>query len=180
MRDKNLPDVRLREALEDFSRTLTARPGMARSAILGQAQALMEWKKTSGLMGIFTSPPRLVTATLDDGIGQGLAMIHCLADLAGVFLIPLGLMQAPETIITECRRRQPDFLGLTVLHFDTEELLCDQIIPQLPAIVRVIAGGPVFSAMDEDTLAAKPYRVFNHARDFLGFLLRLADQGRSE
>jgi methylmalonyl-CoA mutase cobalamin-binding subunit len=164
----------LRAALADCVRTLAEKPGMSGSEVLTMGRSLLAWKQAEGISGIFPAPPRLMTATLDDGIGQGLTLIHCFAELAGFLLIPLGLMQAPETLVAECRRQQPEFLGLTVLQYDTEELLCDSVMPQLPDTVQVIVGGPVFAAMDKETLAAKPYRVLNNVRAFLTWLLDLS------
>ncbi|MDY6824634.1 MAG: hypothetical protein SWH68_12685 [Thermodesulfobacteriota bacterium] len=164
----------LRQALNQCLQTFRENPGMSGSEILQQGRSLAAWKQARGIDGIFTDPPRMMTATLDDGIGQGLTLIHCFAELAGVTLIPLGLMQAPETIINECRRQQPDILGLTVLQYGTEELLCNDIIPHLPDRVQVIVGGPVFKTMDKAALAAKPYRVLNDVRAFLDHMLNMA------
>ena len=167
----------LPRALADFTRTLAENPGLSGSQILGRGRELLAWKKARGLESIFPTPPTLMTATLDDGIGQGLTAIHCFAELAGLRLVPLGLMQTPETIVTECRRQQPDMLGLTILHYDTEEMLCNDIIPQLPKTTRVIVGGPVFAAMGQKTLTEKPYRVLNNIALFLNYLLDLKEKG---
>lgn len=167
----------MRAALADFVHFLAENPGLSGSEILARGRELLAWKSSQGLDGLFKTPPTLMTATLDDGIGQGLRLIHCWAELAGLKIIPLGLMQTPETIGAECRRQRPDFLGLTVLHDDTEELLCDDIIPQLPDSVRVIAGGPAFTSMSEEALAAKPYRVLNNIQVFLNYLLEMNNKG---
>ena len=167
----------LRRVITDCARMLADNPGLSGSQILHRGRELQAWKKARGLEGIFLRPPTLMTATLDDGIGQGLTAIHCFAELAGLGLVPLGLMQTPETIVTECRRQQPDLLGLTILHYDTEEVLCDDIIPHLPKNIRIIVGGPVFAAMGPKTLAEKPYRVLNNINLFLNYLLDLNDEG---
>ncbi|MDY6903484.1 MAG: hypothetical protein SWH61_02255 [Thermodesulfobacteriota bacterium] len=169
-----MPRSVLRASLTTFLQKLDANPGMSGSEMLATARSMLDLKQDQGIDGIFAIPPRMMTATLDDGIGQGLILIHCLAELAGVVLTPLGLMQTPETIITECRHRQPDILGLTVLQYETEEMLCDELIPQLPGDVTVILGGPVFRTMGGETLAAKPYRVLNDAGAFLDYLLKMA------
>ncbi len=165
----------LQAALADLADLLADKPGMSGSEVLSRGRELLTWKTSQQLDGIFKTPPTLMTATLDDGIGQGLKSIHCFAELAGMKTVPLGLMQAPETIIAECRRQVPDFLGLTVLHYETEERLCSDIIPQLPDSVQVIAGGPIFATMSEAVLAAKPYRVLNNIKVFLNFLLDMND-----
>ncbi len=161
----------LRTVLTDFIKKLDENPGMSGSEVLQTGRKLLTWKATEAVDGLFSQPPRLMTATLDDGIGQGLTMIHCFAELTGVEIIHLGLMQTSATITAECRRQHPDMLGLTVLQYDTEEILCDHIIPQLPETVQVIVGGPIFKTMTEKTLAAKPYRVLNTIPDFLLFLM---------
>jgi methylmalonyl-CoA mutase cobalamin-binding subunit len=167
----------MRHALAECARALAQNPGLSGSQILGRGRELLARKKALNLEGLFSTPPALMTATLDDGIGQGLTVIHCFAELAGLQLISLGLMQTPETIVTECRRQQPDILGLTVLHDDTEEMLCADIIPQLPKNTRVIVGGPVFAALGQKTLAEKPYRVLNNIGLFLNYLLDLNEKG---
>lgn len=94
--------------------------------------------------GIWDQSPSMVTATLDDGLGQGLAIIEKYAVAVGIRLIRLGLMQTPEAVMDACRLYQPDFLGLTILQFDTEDdLTC--IANHLPSKTRIVAGGPVFS-----------------------------------
>ena len=165
----------LQAALTDLAQLLVEKPGMSGSEILSRGQELLTWKRSQQLDGLFKTPPALMTATLDDGIGQGLKSIQLFAELAGMKTVPLGLMQTPETIISECRQQRPDFLGLTVLHYETEDLLCNDIIPQLPDSVRVITGGPVFTTMSETDLAAKPYRVLNNIKMFLNFLLDMTD-----
>ena len=52
-------------------------------------------------------------------------------------------MQTPETIIAACNRHQPDYLGMTVLQFDSEEALAS-VAEKLPPATRIVAGGPVF------------------------------------
>ncbi|MEW6077368.1 MAG: hypothetical protein AB1724_06135 [Thermodesulfobacteriota bacterium] len=162
-----------RTALTDCARFLAENPGMTSSEVMAMGREMLARKKAGGLTEIFPVPPRLMTATLDDGIGQGLALIHCFAELAGLTILPLGLMRPPETIVAECRRQRPDILGLTVLRDDAEEVLCDLIIPQVPDTVRVIAGGPVFNMMTAGALADKPYRVLNRISLFLAYLLDL-------
>jgi methylmalonyl-CoA mutase cobalamin-binding subunit len=171
MAGPSAPEVTLRTVLADGARFLAANPGMTSSELLAAGRELLARKKAEGLAGIFPVPPRLMTATLDDGLGQGLSLIHCFAELAGLTILPLGLMRTPAAVVDECRRQRPDILGLTVLHDDTEEDLCELIIPRIPDTVRVIVGGPVFKAMTAETLARKPYRVLNSIPLFLAFLL---------
>ena len=95
------------------------------------------------VQGLWEEQPTMVTATLDDGIGQGLAVIESFAAAIGIRLIPLGLMQAPQRVIDACHDHQPDLLGFTVLQYDTEDDIVS-IVKNLPTKTRVVAGGPVF------------------------------------
>ena len=112
----------------------------------------------------------MVTATLDDSIGQGLKMIHLFSEVAGVAVRPLGLMQSPEHIIAACQDLKPDMLGLTVLQLDTVEML-DEIADSIPTETHVIVGGPAFKLMPAAELCLKNYRVLNDVAAFLVFLL---------
>ena len=116
------------------------------SAIYETGERLLAWKESENIPGIFEKPPRMITATIDDGIGQGLKMIHLFSELAGIEVIRLGLMQTPEAIIAACVDQQPDFLGMTVLQFSSEEILQD-INARIPEKTRIIAGGPALRIM---------------------------------
>jgi methylmalonyl-CoA mutase cobalamin-binding subunit len=94
--------------------------------------------------GLWEDPPSMVTATLDDGLGQGLAVIEKFAIAVGIRLISLGLMQNPEAIIDACQSHRPEYLGLTLLQFDSEDDLI-RIAKNLPLKTRIVAGGPVFA-----------------------------------
>ena len=108
----------------------------------------------------------MVTATLDDGLGQGLAIIEKYAVAVGIRLIPLGLMQTPEAVIDACRRHQPDFLGLTILQFDTEDdLTC--IANHLPRKTRIVAGGPVFAGDPDFAGRTGTHYAAKNVADFL-------------
>jgi methanogenic corrinoid protein MtbC1 len=87
----------------------------------------------------------MITATLDDGLGQGLGIIRMFSETAGIKIIDLGLLVTPERIIAECKENNPDLLGLTVLQFDSEEDIL-MIRRNLPSKTKIIAGGPVFTA----------------------------------
>jgi methylmalonyl-CoA mutase cobalamin-binding subunit len=133
-------------------------------------QELLAWKKAEHVDGLWAVPPCLVTATLDDGIGQGLKMIHLFSELAGVAVKPLGLMQSPERVISACRELKPDLLGMTLLQLDSKEDLYD-IIHQIPATIEVIVGGPIFKTMPGAQLHRERYCVLNDVAAYLGYLL---------
>ncbi len=133
-------------------------------------QALLGWKTEQQIGGFWERPPQLVTATLDDSIGQGLKMIHLFSEVAGVAVRPLGLMQSSEHIITACHNYRPDMLGLTVLQLDTVEML-DHIAENIPDETHVLVGGPAFKLMPAAELCLKSYRVLNDVAAYLAFLL---------
>jgi hypothetical protein len=133
-------------------------------------QALLAWKNDQRIDGLWKQPPRLVTATLDDAIGQGLKMIHLFSEVAGVTVRPLGLMQAPEHIISTCRGLKPDMLGLTVLQLDTVEML-DEIAESIPTETHLIVGGPAFKLMPAADLERKRYHVIDDVAAYLALLL---------
>jgi methylmalonyl-CoA mutase cobalamin-binding subunit len=170
------------EAYDDF-RAVVGRLANQWAAGLPSRQALEEAAETLKCLrerleinGIWGQPPSMVTATLDDGLGQGLAIIQKFAVALGMRVIALGLMQTPEAVIEGCRRHQPDFLGLTILQFDTEDdLAC--IASQLPRKTRIVAGGPVFSA--DPGFAGRTGTHFA-ANDVAGFLRCMLDRSNNQ
>lgn len=135
-------------------------------------QALLGWKTEQQIGGLWERPPQLVTATLDDSIGQGLKMIHLFSEVAGVVVTPLGLMQPPEHIVSTCRQLRPDILGMTVLQFDTVDLL-DEIADNIPEETQMIVGGPALKMMTTAELRLKNYRVIREVAAYLEYLLGL-------
>lgn len=108
------------------------------------ADELDRLRRRLGIDGLWATAPTMVTATLDDALGQGLAIIERFSRSIGIRLYALGLMPSPDAIVRTCRRYRPTFLGLTVLQFDSEDDL-SVIARQLPARTRIVAGGPVFA-----------------------------------
>lgn len=144
---------------------LPSRQGLDEAA--GKLERLRQRLKVQGL---WEDPPAMVTATLDDGLGQGLAVIEKYAAVIGIRLISLGLMQTPEAIIDACRRHKPNYLGLTVLQFDTEDdLTC--ISKNLPRRTRIVAGGPVFAGDPELAGRTGTHYAAENVADFLRFML---------
>lgn len=115
------------------------------SQLMDDAEALERIRKTMGLTGLWDVPPLMVTATMDDGIGQGIRIIERFAGLAGLRVLPIGLTVARERIAAECWRHRPALLGVTVLQTDSEEDLC-WIRHSLPDETRLVAGGAAFRA----------------------------------
>jgi methylmalonyl-CoA mutase cobalamin-binding subunit len=144
---------------------LPSRQGLDEAA--GSLACLRERLKVSGIRD---QSPSMVTATLDDGLGQGLAIIEKYALAVGIRLIPLGLMQSPEAVIDACRRHQPDYLGLTILQFDTEaDLTC--IAHHLPRKTRIVAGGPVFAGDPDFADRTGTHYAAKNVAYFLKFML---------
>lgn len=118
---------------------LPSRQGLEEAAV--ELDRLREKLK---VCGIWENAPSMLTATLDDGLGQGLAIIERFASAIGIRLISLGVMQSPAVIVEACRQHRPEYLGLTILQFDSEDNLA-YIASAIPGKTRIVAGGPVFS-----------------------------------
>jgi len=162
----------MRKILEELSQVLHADASWSRAEIFRAGEILLDRKNVSSIKGLWTSPPLMLTATLDDAIGQGLTIIHLFSRLAGIEVKPLGLMQPPEKIIDACRQSLPDILGMTILQFHSEEILCD-IVNNLPPQTMGIVGGPIFKSFSREELDVKEYHVRNDILHFLDFLLSL-------
>ena len=137
-------------------------------------EKLLAWKKEENISGIWKKKPKMITATLEDGVGQGLKMIHLFSQVAGIEIVPLGLMQKEEAIINACIKQAPDFLGMTILQFNSEELLT-HIIDHISKETKVVVGGPIFKMMDEEDLSKKRYIVLNTVSAYLDFLINWQD-----
>lgn len=133
----------LRRELERISRDWIEHGPPSREQIVSAACALTVLKQQHGISGLWHAPPRMLTATLDDAIGQGIAIIQLFGDVMGLGMKPLGLLQKPEKIVAACRTERPRYLGLTVLQLDSEEDLVF-VGHHLPEGTHLIAGGPVF------------------------------------
>jgi methylmalonyl-CoA mutase cobalamin-binding subunit len=163
---KHLLRNRLVHLLAHWQKTGTP----TRSGFQEAAEEIIRWKKKNGITGLWENPPTLVTATIDDAWGHGLAVIHLWAKAAGMKIHAMGLLKTPEEIITKCRKLQPDFLGMTILQFDTEDDLA-MITRNLPTKTCCIVGGPIFKADPELASRAGVHMVAGNAADFLAVLL---------
>lgn len=117
----------------------------SREAFLDLANNIIQWKQERDIQGLWENPPLMLTATIDDGWGHGLEIIQLYAQAAGVRIMPLGLMQSPETIIAKCQNYVPHILGMTILQFDSEDSMA-YIRKNIPSKTLIIAGGPLFRA----------------------------------
>lgn len=141
-----------------------------REGFAAEAQALTRWREDKGISGLWQSPPVMVTATVDDGWGHGLELIHRFAEAVGLRVLPLGLLQSPETVIKACHRNRPDLLGLTVVQLDSEEAIAE-IARNLPEHTRIIAGGPAFRTDVDLARRTGISFVAAHAAEFLAYLI---------
>lgn len=143
----------------------------SRNALLDAASELLGIRQSKNLPGLWPVAPLMVTATIDDGFGHGLEVIRRFAEAVGLQTHPLGLLQKPEAIIAACNELMPAILGLTVLQFDSEEMLA-RIRDGIPARTQMICGGPVFQADPELAERAGVDHVAKDAVRFLDLLLR--------
>jgi len=164
--------LKLRKIISEFVNTWQNDPTTSWTQIYTIGETLLEWKTQNNINGLWDITPIMMTATIDDAIGQGLKMIHLFSCLAGIDIISLGLMQSKETIIERCQKQHADFLGMTILQFDTESVL-NTIIPKIPEKMCVLVGGPIFKTIPKKELHEKKYVPFNNICDYLTFLLNL-------
>lgn len=145
----------------------------SRTVLESAAGQLLSRRFSFKSSGLWEVPPLMATATLDDGIGQGLMIIHQFAEAVGMRVDHLGLVQSPERILSACRQKKPDFLGMTILQFDSEEDLTT-IARGLSKDTRLICGGPVFSADSEFAQRCGVDFVAGHVGVFLEILLTIS------
>lgn len=141
-----------------------------RDDYLAGARALAALRLKGAGRGLWPQPPRMITATLDDGWGHGLDVIEALAAAVGVDVQRLGLLQPPEAIVEVCRTQAPDLLGLTVLQFDSDEAL-GAITDALPPQTTLIAGGAAFRYDPELAARTGTHVVARDGAAFLQFLI---------
>ncbi len=165
------------EKIEAVVKTARASGGFSREQLMAAADRIHQWKRENQIAGIWNNPPLMVTATLDDGLGQGLELIHHYAGLLGMRLSPMGLLKTPEAIIEHCRAMRPSFLGLTVLQFDSEQDLAT-IGRQIPDETKLIAGGPVFLSDPDMADRTNVYYVAKDVLSFTTFMLGNATRGQ--
>ena len=75
-----------------------------------------------------------------------------------------------KTGIDHADQKLRTVLRMTILQFDSEDLLC-HIIEHIPKEIQVVVGGPMFNMMDKEDLSKKSYVVLNTISSYLDFLL---------
>jgi methylmalonyl-CoA mutase cobalamin-binding subunit len=169
-------DEALRHRLALLSRRWRTEGLASREQLVRAGESLLQWKKMNGSRGLWAQAPRLYTATLDDGIGQGLDMIHLFARAMGMTVTCLGLLQKPQAIVAACRRHCPEYLGLTVLQVDSEDELAF-VGHHLPAQTRLVAGGPAFKYDPGMAARCGVYHVAPNVAHFIDLLLTESQKG---
>ncbi|MGD9973831.1 MAG: hypothetical protein AB7S77_12300 [Desulfatirhabdiaceae bacterium] len=158
-----------RQRLENFLQGWENGPP-TREVYLNAARELTVWRKERNHTGLWTVPPLMVTATIDDGWGHGLEVIEKLAEAAGIRVHSLGLLQPPVAIIDACRRMKPHFLGMTVLQFDSDDKVAE-IVHGLPSFTRLVAGGAAFYHDPDFAVRTGTHVVMKNGALFLQFLI---------
>ncbi|MDI6797514.1 MAG: hypothetical protein QMD09_11235, partial [Desulfatibacillaceae bacterium] len=160
----------LREQIEAVLQELENRASISSSQWMEAARSLLEWKRANPAARLWGRPPVMLTATLDDGIGQGIAVIEAWANALGLVVRRIGLMVAPEDILAACIEQKPRLLGLTVLRNDMEDALI-QVASGLPSNTLLVSGGPAFAANPDLADAAKVDCAAKNAGAFVRFVL---------
>jgi len=165
--------MRLKTVLTRLCRTWEARGLFSRNRVMVTGRQLMLWKQDRNIAGLWPKPPVLATATLDDGMGMGLDLIELYAAVAGMRVERLDLLMEADDLVAACRKRPPDFLGLTVLREDAMDLLDTVIGPAMPHATTILAGGPVFRLLPLSERKEKPYVILPDLAAFVRYVLSL-------
>lgn len=168
----------LRTKIVELLQTLRQTHRPSRNRLLSAAEEMLAWKRERGIAGLWPRPPLMVTATIDDGWGHGLEVIHRYGEVAGLSILPIGLLRTPGEIVRACMSAKPDILGLTVLQFDTEEALIE-VRAGIPKETRIVAGGPLFSADPDLARRTGIDFVAGNAAAFIEYLLHFQPSGPS-
>ena len=162
----------VREKLSDLVRQWQVDGTPSKYAFEFITSDLFEWKEANSISsGLWPTPPTMITATLDDFVGQGIETIEFFAKFAGMEVTSLGVMQPVETIVEECTERRPTLLGLTVLRtFVFEDLIyIGQNIPS--STLLIVGGGPCLQSEPEIATQANLHLVAKDVKDFIEFML---------
>ncbi len=88
-----------------------------RWSMLKKLEELTEARKRAGIETILSdNVSTIYTATIDDGWGMGIDVIHKACDVIGLRYKFLGLLVKVDELVNVCNQDIPDFLGLTVIH----------------------------------------------------------------
>ncbi|MCX7822585.1 MAG: hypothetical protein N2260_03970 [Syntrophobacterales bacterium] len=150
------------EALEESIRNWEREGVPPRWTLIEQLKKLSDLRKSLGISSVLSSPFRFITATLDDGWGLGLEIIHRACDVLGIDYTFLGLLKSPEEIAKACSNEMPDAVGVTVIQEETLDKLL-YLRRLLPDRIEIFAGG---SGLKE-FIAPREIVVVNSVLDFI-------------
>lgn len=167
----NKPEILFRRSLEEAVRQWRRQGLPSRNQLLESAENFKKERASLGIPGLWATAPHMLTATLDDAIGQGLDIIESFGASVGITVKRIGLLQPPEAIVSACRETPPDFLGLTVLQLDSDDALA-QVGHNLPRPTRLIAGGPAFKFDPEMAERCGVHFMAADVAHFLDYLLK--------
>ena len=176
MDDTHEVESKLRERLQKLSRNWINEGMPTNEGVARAAGELEQWKHKGQIQGLWKKPPHMITATLDDGLGHGLALIERFAEILGLSVNRMGLLQNPQDILTLCRRENPDFLGLTVLQLDSDDDL-ECVGRRLPASTCLIAGGAAFKVDPDLAVRCRVDFVAKNVAYFIRFVLDWSSMG---
>ncbi len=160
----------MRDSVNDLLRSWDRMGKPTREDYLKGASQLDALRRRTEGNGLWAQAPLMVTATLDDGWGHGIAVIESLAAAVGVRIHALGVLRPATAIVTACRDEQPDLLGLTVLQFDSDEDI-QAITAALPPRTTLIAGGAAYRYDPDFAERTGTHAVAHDGGAFLRFLL---------
>ncbi len=162
---------RFEEKLGRISRRWISDGLPSHDALESTAGELEQWKRKHDVIGLWPETPLMLTATLDDGIGQGLSLIERFASVAGLAVKRIGLLQYPGIILEKCHIRQPAIVGLTVLQLDSDDDLAEVGL-NCPPQTAIIAGGPAFKFDPEMGKRCGVDYIAPNVAYFLNYLLK--------
>jgi methylmalonyl-CoA mutase cobalamin-binding subunit len=142
----------------------------SREFLINSKKAIEQFMIVNAMDGLWTKSPVLLTATLDDALGQGLDIIESFSIILGITIKRIGLMREPETIISICQKEEPDYLGMTVLQFDSENEL-QRISKEIPEKTCFIAGGPLFQRDANFARKCGIHETFKNVGEYIFFVL---------
>ena len=86
----NTESTELRKRSGRISRKWISDGLLSRQVLESTAEALTQWNRDRQVSGVWPNRPLMVTATIDDGIGQGIQIIECYAKVMGLRVQHLG------------------------------------------------------------------------------------------
>ncbi len=137
---------RFLDMLEERLRRWRAQGLPPRWSLLQELQELVALRSSLGVRHPLGRFLHLLTATLDDGWGMGIDMIHHACGVLGLSYRFVGLAKTPEEVVLHCRGERPDVVALTVLLDDTVAMV-KHLRAILPGSIPLFVGGPASEAV---------------------------------